>query len=145
MWCKQVSKIISIRGLNKGGGAIGPPYFVRIEGATKQQRCAALLVAPQFLEATEAPEHHQFLLCIASAGRSRNDNSFSPTVSVSRFLFNGCIFISSGKQTDTWLVQNKQKKTKTSPLIRNYFWCNWKNFLKICSQLPQAIIPDFFS
>ena len=122
MWCKQVSKIISIRGLNKGGGAIGPPYFVRIEGATKQQRCAALLVAPQFLEATEAPEHHQFLLCIASAGRTRNDNSFSPPVSVSRFLSLMGAFLYP--QADRHLVSSEQtKETKTCPLIRASFSC----------------------
>ena len=34
-----------IRGVNKGGGAIAPPVFVRIEGAARQRRRAALLPA----------------------------------------------------------------------------------------------------
>ena len=41
---------IHVRGVNKGeaGGAIAPPYFVRIEGAAGQRRRAALLLAPHF-------------------------------------------------------------------------------------------------
>ena len=42
------AKGIKTKGVNKGG-AIAPPYFVRIEGAAGQRRRAALLLAPPVL------------------------------------------------------------------------------------------------
>ena len=43
---------INYRGLSKGGagGAVAPPYFVRIEDSAGQRRRAALLLAPLVLE-----------------------------------------------------------------------------------------------
>ena len=49
------------RGVDKGGqGWQLPPhtYFSRMEGTAGQQRCAALLLAPQFEEAIDAPGVH---------------------------------------------------------------------------------------
>ena len=87
-------------------------------------------------------QHHQFLFSIASAGRTRNDNSFSPMVSVSRFLSLMGAFLFP--QVDRHLVSSEQtKETKNTStnlciLFVPTFYANAR-IQKNC-QIPQ----DFF-
>ena len=54
-------------------------------------------------------QHHQFLFSIASAGRTRNDNSFSPTFQ-DFSLMGAFLFPQVSRQTPGWFRTKEVKK-----------------------------------